>query len=117
MPRDEIVLAAMPLSAELRLTTPLRIAIHPQFEAGAGLLTTSVHRGRPVKMLQCHAVHHFRATLYGTIRDVQAQHLRDRVQDATVYHESPKFQCSAGPRYTCKRSCVHFTLQHGLVKQ
>ena len=35
MPRDEIVLAAMPLSAELRLTTPLRVAIHPQFEASA----------------------------------------------------------------------------------
>ena len=33
VPRDEIVLAAMPLSAELRLTTPLRVAIHPQFEA------------------------------------------------------------------------------------
>ena len=36
VPRDEIVLAAMPLSAELRLTTPLRVAIHPQFEAAAG---------------------------------------------------------------------------------
>ncbi|CAE7656161.1 PFK5, partial [Symbiodinium pilosum] len=33
VPKDEIILAAMPLSAELRLTTPLRVAIHPQFEA------------------------------------------------------------------------------------
>lgn len=34
IPEKEIVLAAMPLSAELRRATPsLRIAIHPQFEA------------------------------------------------------------------------------------
>lgn len=33
IPEQEIVLAAMPLSAELRRATKLRLAIHPQFEA------------------------------------------------------------------------------------
>ncbi|CAJ1383782.1 unnamed protein product, partial [Effrenium voratum] len=33
VPKEEIVLAAMTLSAELRLATPLKLAIHPQFEA------------------------------------------------------------------------------------
>ena len=33
VPEQEIVLAAMPLSAELRRATKLRLAIHPQFEA------------------------------------------------------------------------------------
>eukprot|EP00930_Biecheleria_cincta_P085801 TRINITY_DN75165_c0_g1_i1.p1 TRINITY_DN75165_c0_g1~~TRINITY_DN75165_c0_g1_i1.p1 ORF type:complete len:709 (-),score=113.73 TRINITY_DN75165_c0_g1_i1:18-2045(-) len=33
IPEDEIIIASMVLSAELRLTTPLRVVIHPQFEA------------------------------------------------------------------------------------
>lgn len=32
LPAGAIVLASMPLSAQLRLNTPLRVAIHPQFE-------------------------------------------------------------------------------------
>lgn len=77
IPEKEIVLAAMPLSAELRRATPsLRIAIHPQFEAFHSI---RIRKGEVANVSGLpHDLDFF------DFCDCEAQHLRDRVQESCI---------------------------------